>query len=85
MVATGVSLGLVGGWYGFRWRHEGRVFSESDREYFQNLLYRFESVEAKIETMEPELNRTRDRANILEDSHRIIQQELVNERSSTSR
>jgi hypothetical protein len=30
--------------------------------------------------MEPELGRTRDRANILEDSHRIIQEELANER-----
>jgi chromosome segregation ATPase len=80
MVATGVGLGLVGGWLGFRWRHKGRVFSETDREYFQNLLYRSETAEAKLETMEPELGRTRDRANILEDSHRIIQEELANER-----
>ena len=80
MVTTGVGLGLVGGWFGFRWRHKGRVFSETDREYFQNLLYRSESAEAKLETMEPELDRTRDRANILEDSHRIIQEELANER-----
>ena len=80
MVTTGVGLGLVGGWFGFRWRHKGRVFSETDREYFQNLLYRSESAEAKLETMEPELGRTRDRANILEDSHRIIQEELANER-----
>ena len=56
------------------------MFSETDREYFQNLLYRSESAEAKLETMEPELGRTRDRANILEDSHRIIQEELANER-----
>ena len=80
MVTTGVGLGLVGGWFGFRWRHKGRVFSETDREYFQNLLYRSESAEAKLETMEPELGRTHDRANILEDSHRIIQEELANER-----
>jgi hypothetical protein len=80
MVTTGVCLGLAGRWFGFRWRHKGRVFSETDREYFQNLLYRSESAEAKLETMEPELDRTRDRANILEDSHRIIQEELVNER-----
>ena len=80
MVTTGVCLGLAGGWFGFRWRHKGRVFSETDREYFQNLLYRSESAEAKLETMEPELGRTRDRANILEDSHRIIQEELANER-----
>ena len=80
MVTTGVCLGLAGGWFGFRWRHKGRVFSETDREYFQNLLYRSESAEAKLETMEPELDRTRDRANILEDSHRIIQEELANER-----
>ncbi len=80
MVTTGVALGLVGGWYGFRWRHKGRVFSESDREFFQNLLFRSETAEAKLETMEPELSRTRDRANILEDSHRIIQEELANER-----
>jgi len=80
MVTTGVGLGLVGGWYGFRWRHKGRVFSESDREFFQNLLFRSETAEAKLETMEPELGRTRDRANILEDSHRIIQEELANER-----
>ena len=80
MVTTGVCLGLAGGWFGFRWRHKGRVFSETDREYFQNLLYCSESAEAKLETMEPELDRTRDRANILEDSHRIIQEELANER-----
>ena len=80
MVTTGVCLGLAGGWFGFRWRHKGRVFSETDREYFQNLLYRSESAEAKLETMEPELDRTRDRANILKDSHRIIQEELANER-----
>ncbi len=80
MVTTGVCLGLAGGWFGFRWRHKGRVFSETDREYFQNLLYRSESAEAKLETMEPELDPTRDRANILEDSHRIIQEELANER-----
>ena len=80
MVTTGVCLGLAGGWFGFRWRHKGRVFSKTDREYFQNLLYRSESAEAKLETMEPELGRTRDRANILEDSHRIIQEELANER-----
>ena len=80
MVTTGIGLGLVGGWYGFRWRHKGRVFSESDREFFQNLLFRSETAEAKLETMEPELGRTRDRANILEDSHRIIQEELANER-----
>ena len=61
MVTTGICLGLAGRWFGFRWRHKGRVFSESDREYFQNLLYRFESAEAKLETMEPELDRTRDR------------------------
>jgi chromosome segregation ATPase len=80
MVTAGVGIGLVGGWYGFRWRHKGRVFSESDREFFQNLLYRSETAETKLETMEPELGRTRDRANILEDSHRIIQEELANER-----
>jgi hypothetical protein len=34
MVTTGVCLGLAGGWFGFRWRHKGRVFSETDREYF---------------------------------------------------
>ena len=30
--------------------------------------------------MEPELARATDRANILEDSHRVIQEELANER-----
>tara|TARA_B110000263_G_scaffold26213_1_gene20045 strand:- start:24 stop:506 length:483 start_codon:yes stop_codon:yes gene_type:complete len=80
MVTTGVCLGLAGGWFGFRWQHKGRVFSETDREYFQNLLYRSESAEAKLETMEPELDPTRDRANILKDNHRIIQEELANER-----
>jgi hypothetical protein len=30
--------------------------------------------------MEPELDRTRDRANMLKDSHRIIQEEPANER-----
>ena len=80
IVTLGVGLGLAGGWFGFRWRHKGRVFSESDREYFQNLLYRAETAEAKLEQMEPELVRTTDRANILEDSHRVIQEELANER-----
>jgi hypothetical protein len=80
MVTTGVCLGLAGGWFGFRWWHKGRVFRETDREYFQNLLYRSESAEAKLETMEPVLDRTRDRANILKDNHRIIQEELANER-----
>ena len=80
IMTLGAGLGLAGGWFGFRWRHKGRVFSKTDREYFQNLLYRSESAEAKLETMEPELDRTRDRANILEDSHRIIQEELANER-----
>ena len=83
MVTTGVCLGLAGGWFGFRWRHKGRVFSESDREYFQNLLYRAETAEGKLEQMEPELVRTGDRANILEDSHRVIQEELANERQFT--
>jgi len=78
--AIGTGLGLLGGWFGFRWRHKGRVFSESDREYFQNLLYRAETAEAKLEQLEPELARTSDRANILEDSHRVIQEELANER-----
>lgn len=80
IVTLGVGLGLTGGWFGFRWRHKGRVFSESDREYFQNLLYRAETAEAKVEQMEPELAKTSDRANILEDSHRVIQDELANER-----
>ena len=80
IVTLGTSLGLAGGWFGFRWRHKGRVFSESDREYFQNLLYRAETAEAKLEQMEPELARTSDRANILEGSHRVIQEELANER-----
>ena len=80
IVTLGVGLGFAGGWFGFRWRHKGRVFSESDREYFQNLLYRAETAEAKLEQMEPELVRTTDRANILENSHRVIQEELANER-----
>ena len=83
IVTLGTSLGLAGGWFGFRWRHKGRVFSESDREYFQNLLYRAETAEGKLEQMEPELARTSDRANILEDSHRVIQEELANERQFT--
>ena len=80
IMTLGAGLGLAGGWFGFRWRHKGRVFSESDREYFQNLLYRAETAEGKLEQMEPELARTSDRANILEDSHRVIQEELANER-----
>ena len=80
IAALGTGLGLLGGWFGFRWRHKGRVFSEGDREYFQNLLYRAETAEAKLEQMEPELARATDRANILEDSHRVIQEELANER-----
>jgi len=80
MVTAGVGLGLVGGWFAFRWRHKGRVFSESDRDFFKNLLYRAETAEAKLEQLEPEMGRTRDRANILEDSHRVIQEELANER-----
>ena len=80
ITAIGTGLGLLGGWFGFRWRHKGRVFSENDREYFQNLLYRAEAAEAKLEQLEPELSRTSDRANILEDSHRVIQEELANER-----
>jgi len=83
IMTLGAGLGLAGGWFGFRWRHKGRVFSESDREYFQNLLYRAETAEAKLEQMEPELARTSDRANILEDSHRVIQEELANERQFT--
>ncbi len=80
IVTLGAGLGLAGGWFGFRWRHKGRVFSESDREYFQNLLYRAETAEAKLDQLEPELAKTRDRAKILEDSHRIIQEELADER-----
>ena len=83
IMTLGAGLGLAGVWFGFRWRHKGRVFSESDREYFQNLLYRAETAEAKLEQMEPELARTSDRANILEDSHRVIQEELANERQFT--
>ena len=83
IVTLGTGLGFAGGWFGFRWRHKGRVFSESDREYFQNLLYRAETAEGKLEQMEPELARTSDRANILEDSHRVIQEELANERQFT--
>ena len=83
IMTLGAGLGLAGGWFGFRWRHKGRVFSESDREYFQNLLYRAETAEGKLEQMEPELARTSDRANILEDSHRVIQEELANERQFT--
>ena len=55
MVTTGVCLGLAGGWFGFRWRHKGRVFSETDREYFQNLLYRSESAEAAQRRIDGEL------------------------------
>ena len=83
IMTLGAGIGLAGGWFGFRWRHKGRVFSESDREYFQNLLYRAETAEGKLEQMEPELARTSDRANILEDSHRVIQEELANERQFT--
>ena len=83
IMTLGAGLGLAGGWFGFRWRHKGRGFSESDREYFQNLLYRAETAEGKLEQMEPELARTSDRANILEDSHRVIQEELANERQFT--
>jgi len=80
IAALGAGLGLLGGWFAFRWRHKGRVFSEGDREYFQNLLYRAETAETKLEQTEPELARATDRANILEDSHRVIQEELANER-----
>ena len=83
IMTLGAGLGLAGGWFGFRWRHKGRVFSESDREYFQNLLYRAKTAEGKLEQMEPELARTSDRANILEDSHRVIQEELANARQFT--
>ena len=80
ILTIGTSLGLVGGWFGFKWRHKERLFSESDRKYFQNLLYRAETAETKLEQMEPEMARATDRSNLLEDSHRVIQEELANER-----
>jgi hypothetical protein len=36
-------------------RHKGREFSETDREYFQNLLYRSESAEAAQRRIDGEL------------------------------
>ena len=80
---TGVALGFVGGWFCFKYARRKNIFKDTDREYFQNLLFRAETAEEKMAKTELNLAKTGDRADILESSHRVIQDELAEERQNS--
>jgi len=80
---TGVAIGFAGGWFCFKYARRKNIFNDTDREYFQNLLFRAEIAEEKLAKTELNLAKTGDRADILESSHRVIQDELVEERQNS--
>ena len=80
ITVAGIGLGFTGGWFCFRYFRRKSIFNDTDREYFQNLLYRAERAEEKLAKTELKLAKTGDRADILESSHRVIQDELAEER-----
>ena len=83
ITVAGVGLGFVGGWFCFKYARRKNIFNDTDRDYFQNLLFRAETAEEKLTKNELNLAKTGDRANILESSHRVIQDELAEERQNS--
>ncbi len=83
ITVAGVGLGFAGGWFCFKYARRKNIFNDTDREYFQNLLFRAETAEEKLTKTELNLAKTGDRADILESSHRVIQDELAEERQNS--
>ena len=83
ITVAGVGLGFVGGWFCFKYARRNNIFNDTDRDYFQNLLFRAETAEEKLTKTELNLAKTGDRADILESSHRVIQDELAEERQNS--
>ena len=83
ITVAGVGLGFAGGWFCFKYARRKNIFNDTDREYFQNLLFRAETAEEKLTKTELNLAKTGDRADILESSHRVIQEELAEERQNS--
>ena len=83
ITVTGVAIGFAGGWFCFKYARRKNIFNDTDREYFQNLLFRAEIAEEKLAKTELNLAKTGDRADILESSHRVIQDELAEERQNS--
>ena len=83
ITVAGVGLGFAGGWFCFKYTRRKNIFNDTDREYFQNLLFRAETAEEKLTKTELNLAKTGDRADILEGSHRVIQDELAEERQNS--
>ena len=81
ITVAGVGLGFAGGWFCFKYARRKNIFNDTDREYFQNLLFRAETAEEKLTKTDLNLAKTGDRADILESSHRVIQDELAEELS----
>jgi len=80
IAVAGIGLGFAGGWNSFKFARRKNIFNDTDKEYFQNLLFRAETAEDKLAKVEINLAKTGDRADILESSHRVIQEELAEER-----
>jgi len=80
IAVAGIGLGFAGGWISFKFARRKNIFNDTDKEYFQNLLFRAETAEDKLAKVEINLAKTGDRADILESSHRVIQEELAEER-----
>ena len=80
---AGAALGFAGGWFCFKFVRRKNIFNDTDKEYFQNLLFRAETAENKLAKTEITLAKTGDRADILESSHRVIQDELAEERQNS--
>ena len=48
ITVAGVGLGFAGGWFCFKYARRKNIFNDTDREYFQNLLFRAETAEEKL-------------------------------------
>ena len=52
ITVAGVGLGFAGGWFCFKYARRKNIFNDTDREYFQNLLFRAETAEEKLNKTE---------------------------------
>ena len=64
ITVAGVGLGFVGGWFCFKYARRKNIFNDTDRDYFQNLLFRAETAEEKLTKNELNLAKTGDRADL---------------------
>ena len=61
---AGAALGFAGGWFCFKFVRRKNIFNDTDKEYFQNLLFRAETAENKLAKTEITLAKTGDRGHL---------------------